>query len=51
MEGDLMRIVLNNNINNNLDVYFQRNGKFQGIKQEGFCFNYFDSACFGGVEA
>jgi len=24
MEGDLMRIVLNNNINNNLDVYFQR---------------------------
>jgi len=24
IEGDLMRIVLNNNINNNLDVYFQR---------------------------
>jgi len=24
MEGDLMRIVLNNNINNDLDVYFQR---------------------------
>jgi len=27
MEGDLMRIVLNNNINNNLDVYFQRKAR------------------------